>query len=147
MCPPEELSSLSPDRLRFPICLVSEDKVDELRLSDDGDAGTDEFGVVPCDDAMELLNAAAAAAGWQWGHMNTLNPRPLQPLQTEFLLLISIGNTHQGPLDVSTDRGAFPAQLRHVSTVRPPMQEVCPGSRWYMSPAWCDMSLGTGMRL
>ncbi|OJJ67934.1 hypothetical protein ASPBRDRAFT_199637 [Aspergillus brasiliensis CBS 101740] len=64
MCPPEELSSLSPDSLRLPICLVSEDKVDELRLSDDGDAGTDEFGVVPCDDAMELLNAAAAAAGW-----------------------------------------------------------------------------------
>lgn len=64
-CPPEELSSLSPDRLRFPIGLVSEDKVDELLLRDDGEAGTDEFGVVPCDDPAEPLNAAAAAAGLQ----------------------------------------------------------------------------------
>ncbi|RDH22816.1 hypothetical protein M747DRAFT_339181 [Aspergillus niger ATCC 13496] len=65
MCPPEELSSLSPDRLSFPICLVSEDKVDELLLRDDGEAGTEEFGVVPCDDPTQPLNAAAAAAGWQ----------------------------------------------------------------------------------
>ncbi|GFN20715.1 autophagocytosis associated protein (Atg3), N-terminal domain family protein [Aspergillus tubingensis] len=64
-CPPEELSSLSPDRLPFPIGLVSEDKVDELLLRDDGEAGTDEFGVVPCDDPAEPLNAAAAAAGLQ----------------------------------------------------------------------------------
>lgn len=62
--------------------------------------------------------------------MNTLNPRPLQLLQTEFLIPISIGNgVNKRPLDVSTNRGAFPAQLRHVTTVRPPMQEVCPGSR------------------
>lgn len=26
-------------------------------------------------------------------------------------------------------RGALPAQLRHVRTVRPPMQEMWPGSR------------------
>jgi hypothetical protein len=26
--------------------------------------------------------------------------------------------------------GAFPAQLLHVSTVRPPMQEMCCGSRF-----------------
>lgn len=26
-------------------------------------------------------------------------------------------------------RGAFPAQLRHVRTVLPPMQEMWPGSR------------------
>lgn len=64
-CPPEELSSLSPDRLPFPTGLVSEDKVDELLLRDDGEAGTDEFGVVPCEDPAEPLNAAAAAAGLQ----------------------------------------------------------------------------------
>jgi hypothetical protein len=40
--------------------------------------------------------------------------------------------------------GAFPAQLLHVSTVRPPMQEMCCGSRFRSELVELAIVLGGG---
>ena len=78
------------------MCLVSDDNVDELLLRDAGEAGTEESGLVPCGELVVLLTAAAAAVGLQWTQMKTLNPRPLQLLQTTLLLSISIADDMKG---------------------------------------------------
>lgn len=64
-----------------------------------------------------------------------LNPRPLQLLQMVvlgLLMLLSLNGERVKNL------GAFPAQLRQVRTVRPPMQEVWVGSRSRVE-AWLTM--------
>lgn len=87
--------------------------MDELRFSEPGDDGAEDPGV-SADAAVGFavaLAAAAAASGLQCGQTKMLKPRPLQLRQI-------------APL------GAFPAQPLHVTTVRPPMHDICSGSRF-----------------
>lgn len=112
------------DRVVCHRSLYDETEVDELRLSDDG--------VDDSDVAAEGL-WFTAAAGLQCAQMNMVNPRPLQLLQMEFLKTVSVDRLD---IDGKTHLGAFPAQLRHVRTVLPPMQD-----RWVGSSARDEVGL------
>lgn len=104
-----------------------ETDVEELRLRDSG---------VDTADVAEALRWLAAASGWQCEQTNMVNPWPLQLLQilAEFLnhiilaLSLSVDRGNREGRREWTNLGAFPAQLRHVSTVFPPMQDLWVGS-------------------
>jgi hypothetical protein len=77
--------------------------------------------------------------------MKMLKPRPLQLVQIEPLFLVNRWTGWDSELvcglligvgmviawvGLYAYLGAFPAQLLHVNTVRPPTQEMCCGSRF-----------------
>jgi hypothetical protein len=118
--PPPGPPSPSPKRLHGRAAARSfrdDTEVDELRLSDAGEESVDDSV-----DEAAFLALRAAAAGLQCAQTKMPKPRPLQL-------------AHTAPL------GALPAQSRQVRTVRPPMQDVCSGSRFSDDIARYDIVL------
>lgn len=109
-------------------------EVEGLLLSDPGEDGVDDPGVVFAVAGEEVAvldrTAAAAAAGLQCAQIKILKPRPSQLVQIAPLKSVSRWDVTQVEEWGDTMYlGAFPAQCRHVKTVRPPMQEMWSGSR------------------
>lgn len=55
---------------------------------------------------------------------------------------VSIGR-YKGYLGAGVYLGAFPAQPLHVTTVRPPMHDICSGSRF--NKDWVELAIVMGV--
>lgn len=124
--------------------------MEELRPREPGDEGVEEPGVVAVAEVgfARALAAAAAAAGLQCAQTKMLKPRPLQVAQIEPLVnALALAFVEGSKSDVCMYLGAFPAQLLHVTTVRPPMHDTCSGSRVNKALVELDIVLeGEGWR-
>lgn len=116
---------------------------DELQLKEPGDDGAEDPGVSA--DAVVgfavtlAAAAAAAAAGLQCAQTKMLKPRPLQLRQIAPLGIGLVLGVIKAILGAGVYLGAFPAQPLHVTTVRPPMHDICSGSRF--SKDWVELAI------